>query len=123
LAGKRQKDPELPRIAGAFVRELREASGDVIHDLSIEKKIPLKQVYEGHVHAAFQMLQMALLARRVLKGSVPAAASGPMAAIRERTAMMNDVMLLVEDELATVDPYHDYSVLIVKREKGSPTLL
>lgn len=124
MPGKKDQDEVIPKIANRFMRELQETSGEVIQELSIDRKLPLKQVYEGHIHGAFLLLQMALKAKRIFQGKAPTVGPlGPMVMIREREAMMRDIMDLVGEELATVDPYHDYSVVVAKREKGAPGLI
>lgn len=124
MAGKKGQDELIPKIANRFVRELQETSGEVIQELTLDRKIPIKQVYEGHVHGAFLLLQAALRAKRKFQGKPSGQTPvGPMVMIREREEMMRDMMDLVGEELATIDPYHEYSVLVAKRERGAPGLL
>jgi hypothetical protein len=81
-------------------------------------------VYEGHVCAAFDLLQSAIRARHIFGGKMPK--GFPLTAAdnaREREAVMHEIMSLIGDELDAVDRRHEYSVLIAKRARGSQTIL
>lgn len=121
MPGKRQGQPATQKIASAFVRELQKTSGDLIHRLAIDQRVPLREIYEGHVYATFQMLEMTLRARHMAEGKLPPApTAAPLVKIRERELLMHDIMDLVGEELATIDGRHDYSVVILKRERRGP---
>lgn len=123
MAGKRQQEEAIPKIASRFSRTLRAASGDVIQKLA-EERTPLRQVYEGHVYAAFDLLRAAIRARRIFGGKMLNGCPLSVADnAKEVETIMHEIMNLIGDELATVDRRHEYSVLIVKRERGSPTIL
>ena len=124
MPGKRQHEEAIPKIASRFSRDLRATSGEVIRKLSIDEKVPLRQVYEGHVYAAFDLLQAALGARHIYGGKMPKGLPQSTAdRIRDRELLMHEIMDLIGDELASIDHRHEYSVLIAKREKGSPHIL
>ncbi len=119
MAGKRQSEPASERVAEIFARELREASGRVISHMAHVDRVNLKDVYQAHVWAAFDLLEMALRARRMYGGKLPpAAGSAPAARIAERAAIFEEIMELISDELISVDPAHDYVVALGKRRKG-----
>ena len=123
MAAKRQQEEAIPKIASRFSRSLKATSGDVIHKLA-EERIPLRQVYEGHVYAAFDLLQASIRQLRIFGGKMPK--GYPLTSTdnaRELETVMHEIMNMIGEELATVDRRHEYSVLIAKRERGAPPLL
>src|SRR5258706_2762147 len=120
MAGKRQGEPASERAAEVFARELREASGRVINHLAHVDRVNLKDVYQAHVWAAFDLLEMALRARRMFSGQLPPApGAAPAARTEERSEIFKEVMELIGEELRAVDPSNEYVVAMVKRRKGN----
>lgn len=121
MTTKRQPQPIDQRLTNAFVRELEKTSAAVIRKTTIDDRLPLAQVYEAHVLAAFQMLQMTIRARAMTRGKMPAApGSSPAVRLQERERVMHEIMALISEELVILDPAHSYHVAIMKVEKHGP---
>jgi hypothetical protein len=123
VGGKRQQQEAIPKIASRFSRSLRATSGQIIQKLA-EERVPLRQVYEGHVYAAFDLLEASIRQQRIFSGSMPKAF--PMTAAdsaKDVEVVMQEILDIISEELEYVDRRHEYSILIVKRERGSKTIL
>jgi hypothetical protein len=115
---KRQPQPLDQRLTTAFVKELEKTSAAIIRKTTIDDRLPLAQVYEAHVLAAFQLLQMTIRARTMTRGKMPAPpGSSPAVRLKEREKVMHEIMALISEELAILDPVHTYHVAIMKREE------
>lgn len=114
---KPQVDSDVDKVCRIFVSQLRKTSGAAIQDLSMRDHLPLSKIYEGHVYAAFNLLQSAIEARRVFGGDLPSSAQPNFQErVKRREHLMKAILDLLGNELAILDRRHEYSVAIIKRE-------
>lgn len=107
------------RAAAYMVNHLRETSGQAIQALS--QRIPLAEVYQAHVYATFDMLEMALRSQRMSRGKMPPPPTAPPAQkVAERLEIFKEVMELISEELLAVDPGNEYAVAIIQRRRRGP---
>jgi len=117
MANGRKSEPPSERAAEYMVHQLRQTSGHLIKQLS--DRIPLADVYKANVWATFDMLEMALRAKRMFVGKMPPAPGDPPAAkISERVEIFKEMLEVISDELLACDPSHDYAVGMIKRRRG-----
>ncbi len=122
MPGKRQNDiPLSEKIAAIFVREHTKRSGEIIQQLHNNQGMPLKETAEGHVLAAFELLEQAIRARGMYEGRMPPNLNAaPAVRIRERERLFHEIMALISLELDAIDPQHTYRVGIAKIERRGP---
>lgn len=117
---KRHDSATSERAAAFMVHQLRETSGQAIQALS--QRIPLSDVYQAHVWATFDMLEMALRSRKMARGKMPPPpTAAPALKIAERVELFKEVMELISEELLSIDPSNEYAVALLQRRKaGKP---
>lgn len=121
MPGRRQSDPASERAAEVFSKELRRTSGNIIGHLTQKDRVGLRDVYQGHVLAAFDLLEMAIRARRMYAGKMPPAPGAPPQVwAAEREEIFREIMQLIGDDLLTSDTTHDYAVGLLKRRRRGP---
>ena len=80
-------------------------------------KAPLESILDGSIEAAYENLCTQIEGKLHLRGSIPSLIAMPKEHLMVREKVAHEILGLLSVDLSAMDPRHEYTVAILKRQK------